>query len=60
MINRRAQYKEGVVALKKDVDVPKKQILDQEAEITKLNTELYAQKTTFEEASKEVKEMDVM
>lgn len=48
------------MALKKKVVMLKKKVSDQGAKITKLNTKLDGQKTTFEEARKAVNKMDAL
>lgn len=60
VINRRSQFEKGVNELKDEVEGLKKQVVDKEAEICKLNTELDSQKETFEQTSKAVKDYDML
>lgn len=52
MINRRAQFEEGVVTLKKEVVVMEERVSDQEVEITRLNTELDGQRPPLRKQGK--------
>ena len=60
VINRHSQFEKGVNELKDEVEGLKKQVADKEAEICKLNAELDSQKETFEQASKAVKDYDML
>ena len=58
VINRRAQFEAGVVALTKEVNRLKKQVSNHEVEIDRLNIELDDQNDTFGEARTAVNEMN--